>query len=139
MRVSDIPPAEQAARIRAALGYSGKEAEELADALGVSYATLRRRKTLVSPTGAKSMEELYDIADACGVPRQFMEEGFGHDERRDQSLEDRLAALEQGQERLTQTLEDRLAALEDDVANRVEQALQQATDSAPSTGRRQAT
>lgn len=76
MRLIDISPADQAARIRAAIGYSGKEAKEVAADLGMSEPSLRRRYTPTNPKGVSSMEELHAIAAACGVPPSFMEEGF---------------------------------------------------------------
>jgi transcriptional regulator with XRE-family HTH domain len=76
VRLIDIPPGEQAARIRAAIGHSGLESREVAKRLGVSYATLRRRYDRNEPSGVASVEELHAIADVCGVPRAFMEEGY---------------------------------------------------------------
>lgn len=112
MNVTDIPPGEIAARIRAAIGYSGEDAREIAERLGVSEATLRRRTARQNPSGARSMDELYRIAEACGVPPGFMAEGFtglgqtaGTDERLDrleqaimligQELADELPELQQ--------------------------------------------
>lgn len=77
MNVTDIPPGEIAARIRAAIGYSGEDTRHIAQRLGISEATLRRRTARQRPSGARSMDELYRIAEACGVPPNFMAEGFG--------------------------------------------------------------
>jgi hypothetical protein len=95
MRLIDIPPDEQAARIRAAIGHSGKEARDIAKALGVSDATLRRRYTPTSPTGVASIEELHAIADLCGVPRAFMDEGFRRFDGVQGALDGRLRSLEE--------------------------------------------
>lgn len=79
MLAPNVTRAEVAARIRAAIGYSGKELDDLYSELGKGFspATLRRmyldtRKDFK----AASIDELHAIADACGVPHAFMHEGF---------------------------------------------------------------
>ena len=81
------------------------------------------------PTGAKSMDELYAIADACGVPRTFMETGFEMPERRD--TDPRVDRLERRVDQLAEIVEDRLASL-------AEQALARAAESAEQAGRQAA-
>jgi len=64
----------RAARARAARAYAGLSQPKLAGLLQTSVETLSRlenaRKTEIT------IEELWAIADACGVPRSFMEFGF---------------------------------------------------------------
>jgi transcriptional regulator with XRE-family HTH domain len=79
-----------AARIRAARAFAGLQQSEVADALDVSTATLKRME---SGQRTVSLDERYRIADLCGVPRPFMDDGFidsGHTE----ALEDRLRKIE---------------------------------------------
>lgn len=59
---------------RAAWAYSGLEQRELASEAGVEIRTLNSYLGLSRP--GPSLEVLYRIADACGVPRSFMESGF---------------------------------------------------------------
>jgi transcriptional regulator with XRE-family HTH domain len=70
-----IPGSETARRVRAAIAYSGLEQVEIIERTGMRMPTLRRIVARADPRAA-SLEELYAIADACGVPRVFMEEGF---------------------------------------------------------------
>lgn len=105
MRLVDITPADQAARIRAAIGYSGKEMQDIAAELGVSIATIRRRTARLGPTGASSIEELYAIADICGVPNSFMDEGFERFHGAQGALDGRIRALQREMRRQGATLE----------------------------------
>jgi hypothetical protein len=68
--------AETAApRARAAWAYSGLNQRELANASRISYD--RVRAILGTAKRAEiSLDELYAIADATGVPRPFMERGW---------------------------------------------------------------
>ena len=70
-----IDPRFAAARVRAALAYANLSHEETALRTGLSVPTLRRIVSASSPRGA-GIEELWAIADACGVPRGFIEDGF---------------------------------------------------------------
>jgi transcriptional regulator with XRE-family HTH domain len=88
--------AETAApRARAAWAYSGLNQRELANASRISYDRVRA----ILGTARRSeitLEELYAIADATGVPRPFMERGWdivGTDDVLTTSLS-RLDALE---------------------------------------------
>lgn len=131
----DVPRAEQAARIRAAIAYSGKEAEQVADDVaaqldrGFSYPTLRRRYNRDAPEGFKSLDELHAIADACGVPRDFLLEGFnrfGLDGTH--SLAQRVAANERRLDEIARAFEERAVRLG-------EQVRHEAPRRAPSSGR----
>ena len=69
-------PGEQAARrTRAALAYSGKKLPELSNDTGITKGTLRNIMSSTRPASA-TLDRLYVIADHCGVPRWFMEQGF---------------------------------------------------------------
>jgi transcriptional regulator with XRE-family HTH domain len=66
-------------RVRAARGYAGLTQDALAQALGVDPATIKRRE---APRGAENYKppkkgERIAIAQICGIPPEFMEEGFG--------------------------------------------------------------
>jgi hypothetical protein len=91
-----VDAAEAAARVRAALAYAGvtvKAAPTYADlaSTGLTYATLTRIVSPTDPRGA-DIELLWAIADACNVPRRFMEEGFAG--LAETGLADRMAELE---------------------------------------------
>lgn len=78
--MSDYSP-----RIRAARNYAGLSQRALADALGVDEQTIKRRE---SPGGKEPKRgERVAIASICGVPAEFMEDGFG-EIRRDEILDD---------------------------------------------------
>lgn len=62
-----------AARVRAARGYAGLQAKELAAQLNISVETMSR---IENGHRAPSLEERQRIAEICGVPPAFMEEGF---------------------------------------------------------------
>lgn len=85
-----IPAEETARRARAAIGYSGKEHEPIRAQTGISEATWKRLVAKTNPSAA-TIEQLWAIADACGVPRRFMEEGFRPLEA---DADERLAAIE---------------------------------------------
>lgn len=63
-----------AARYRAARAFAGISQDELADRLGVDAQTVKRREA-----GAKEPKkaELIAVAAICGVPLEFMENGWG--------------------------------------------------------------
>lgn len=93
-----IDPAKTAARARAAAAYSGLEhAEIVARAKAVKRDALPRILSKTNPRGA-SREEREALADACGVPRWFMEEGFATPSVA--SLEERIEGLEASVKRL---------------------------------------
>jgi len=64
---------ERAARARAARAYARLDQSEVAKVLDQSTVTVKRMEA-----GARdiSLDELYVIADVCGVPREFMDRGF---------------------------------------------------------------
>jgi transcriptional regulator with XRE-family HTH domain len=64
---------ERAARARAARAYADLSQSEVADKLGVSHITLKRIERATKDT---SIDELHAIADVCGVPHAFMDDGF---------------------------------------------------------------
>jgi transcriptional regulator with XRE-family HTH domain len=56
--------------VRAARAYANLKQPELATASGVGYATIENELRV------PMLEELRSIADACDVPRAFLEQGF---------------------------------------------------------------
>lgn len=83
-RVLLPPVSDYSPRIRAARGYAGLTQEGLAEALGVDVQTIKRRE---SSNGKEPKQgERIAIAAICGVPIEFMEQGFG-EIRRDDVLE----------------------------------------------------
>lgn len=92
-----------AARIRAARAYADLSQPGLAALVGVSAATIKRlergyRATVIDDA------DLDRIADACGVPRAFMREGF-----QDGPLE----LTERQLARMTETIEAAIAQFRD--------------------------
>lgn len=77
---------EAALRTRAAIAYSGKEQSEIAELSGIPLYTIRRIVSLANPRGAP-IEELWLIADACTIPRWFMEAGFDVDLAQDADID----------------------------------------------------
>jgi len=74
VRAVDLTDEERKRRARAALGYSLLSQQELAAKLGESPKTFANwlGRTRNGPDDGL----LFRIADACDVPRAFMEEGF---------------------------------------------------------------
>lgn len=64
---------EAAARIRAVRNYADMTQQALADALGVSLATMKR---IESGTRPISTDELLAIGEACNAPAPFMLNGY---------------------------------------------------------------
>jgi hypothetical protein len=91
-----VDAATAAPRARAAWAYSGLNQHELASATQISYDRVRA----ILGTAKRSeisLDELYAIADATGVPRPFMERGWdiaSTDELLLRTSQSRLAALE---------------------------------------------
>lgn len=70
-----IPPRAAAARARAAIAYAGLEHSDIEKKTGLDVAMVRRITSKASPRDGR-LERLWAIADACDVPRAFMEQGF---------------------------------------------------------------
>jgi hypothetical protein len=68
-----------AARVRAALAYSGDGFADIGERSGLGQAKLRRIASQTNPRGA-TPGELWAIADACGVPRAWLEIGEWNDD-----------------------------------------------------------
>lgn len=68
-----VDTVEAAARLRAARAFAGLSQADIADLLGVSTVTIKRMEKGTRPC---SLDELFAVADACGVPRVFMTDGF---------------------------------------------------------------
>jgi transcriptional regulator with XRE-family HTH domain len=65
---------EWARRYRTARVYAGHSREQIADALGLSLETIKRRERGVGP--APRRPELLELARFCQVPFWFLEFGF---------------------------------------------------------------
>jgi hypothetical protein len=87
-------PETIAARARAALAFANIKLTDKGAPVKVGSISQSTMSRIVSPTNPRgaSVEELWEIADACGVPRAFMEEGFALPVATD--LERRVDALE---------------------------------------------
>jgi hypothetical protein len=70
----ELEPHRIAARVRAAIAYSGRAHEEVGRLSGLGIGKVRRIASPANPRGA-SLLELWSIADACGVPRAWLEVG----------------------------------------------------------------
>lgn len=68
-------PESVAARVRAALAYANIKVKDSGKRVGISAATMARIVSPTDPRGADG-DQLDLIADACGVPRWFLERGF---------------------------------------------------------------
>jgi hypothetical protein len=71
---TDLPTTEAlevAARVRAAIAYSAQRVPEVAEKADIGVATLRRIISSTAPRGADAAE-LWRIADACNVPREWV-------------------------------------------------------------------
>lgn len=67
-------PIEAGRRARAALGYSGIQRKAAAAAVNVSQATLGR--ILDGSRTETTWEDLWRLADACGLPREWFSADF---------------------------------------------------------------
>lgn len=93
---------ELTARVRAAWGYSGLTYRELAERTAINEATLRGYLRKSKPN-APSVGDAFRIADACGVPRSFMEQGFREDAP---APEERLEAVEHQMQTISRQVRD---------------------------------
>jgi transcriptional regulator with XRE-family HTH domain len=68
------PITETARRVRAARAYAGLSVQELADGIGLGLQTIKRIEA-----GKRSARryEIWAIAEACSLPRDFFEIDFG--------------------------------------------------------------
>jgi transcriptional regulator with XRE-family HTH domain len=92
------PCAEVARRVRAGRTYAGLSVAELAESIGLGVQTIKRIEA-----GRRSARryEIWAIAEACDLPRQFFEaefqELFNHSEMTSaflRSIDERLARME---------------------------------------------
>lgn len=69
-------PEHTAARVRATLAYANLRYEDVAERTDgtLTASTLRRIASASNPRGAE-LNELWSIADACQVPRDWLERG----------------------------------------------------------------
>lgn len=105
-----------AARVRAALAYSGLRYEDVDSRTkgAMTAAKLRRIASARQPRGA-TLDELWIIADTCGVPRVWLEAGNWDDTQGkveyraprfgEGSLEDRLEIVERHLQAVMRLLE----------------------------------
>jgi transcriptional regulator with XRE-family HTH domain len=106
----------RAARIRAARAFAGLDQADFAKALGVSVVTVKRMEGGKRET---SLDDLHLLADLCGVPREFMAEGFAPGSLAQSAVVDELhelreaflAALDSRMDALTEALLTRDEAL----------------------------
>jgi uncharacterized small protein (DUF1192 family) len=71
-----IPPKAAHERARAAWAFSLLNQDELAERAGIHHDTLRKMLGRKPTEKSWPLEDLYKIADACAVPRAFMDDGF---------------------------------------------------------------
>jgi transcriptional regulator with XRE-family HTH domain len=104
----------RAARIRAARAFAGLDQADFAKALGVSVVTVKRMESGKRET---SLDDLHLLADLCGVPREFMAEGFASGSAAQISVADELQEM---RESLIQALDTRMDALTEALLTRDE-------------------
>lgn len=115
--MTDLPePDVVASRARAALAFADIELTKRGQSQSVgsiSGATMARIISSTNPRGALKVEELWEIADVCGVPRSFMERGFIDDapapEERIEAVEHRLRTISE----LVRGLDERMLPFEE--------------------------
>ncbi len=118
---------DRAARVRGARAIAGLKQPELGALISTSAQTVKRME---SGEKAVSLDELRLIADACGVPRWFMEGGFDArpEEMSEQDrLQEDIARLEQQLAHENARQHATMAAL----LHRLERLEHQAPDSGP--------
>jgi transcriptional regulator with XRE-family HTH domain len=104
----------RAARIRAARAFAGLDQADFAKALRVSVVTVKRMESGKRDT---SLDDLYLLADLCGVPREFMADGFVSVSGSHLAVVDELHNL---REALLQALDSRMDALTEALLTRDE-------------------
>jgi transcriptional regulator with XRE-family HTH domain len=95
----------RAARIRAARAFADLDQAAFAKELGVSVVTIKRMERGARDT---SLDELHKLADLCGVPREFMAEGFAYGSSAQSAVVDELHELRAA---FLQALDSRMDAL----------------------------
>jgi hypothetical protein len=118
-----IAPSETAKRVRAAIAYSGLEHADVIERTGIKRPTLRRMVARTDPRAA-SLEEMRAIADVCGVPRAFMEEGFAPLTARASTLEERVDELDRRLRSVLDERQDLLAQMAELAGEAVARALE---------------
>ncbi|MEA2494926.1 MAG: Helix-turn-helix domain [Thermoleophilaceae bacterium] len=69
-RVDNPPVSETTRRVRAARAYAGLSVQDLADQIGLGLQTIKR---IESGKRTARKFELWAIAEACGLPREFFD------------------------------------------------------------------
>jgi transcriptional regulator with XRE-family HTH domain len=119
-----VAPTDAARRTRAAIAYSGLELSEVAERTGIPPGTLRNIMSRTAPKSGR-IERLWAIADACGIPRAFMEDGWAAVAVAEPpgSLDERVAALEESVRQFEVERQELLAAAAEQEAAEVARAL----------------
>lgn len=100
--VTTTSSAETARRVRAARAYAGMSVNELANRIGLGLQTIKRIEC-----GKRSARrfELWAIAEACGLPREFFEIDLELLNRQASLLNDTLARVDERLARLERATE----------------------------------
>src|SRR3954453_22620459 len=88
---------EIARRVRAARAYAGLSVNELANRIGLGLQTIKR---IESGKRAARRFEIWAIAEACNLPREFFEIDLDLLSRRSSALQETLARVDERLERL---------------------------------------
>jgi transcriptional regulator with XRE-family HTH domain len=91
------PSLETARRVRAARAYAGLSVTELANRIGLGLQTIKR---IESGKRAARRFEVWAIAEACGLPREFFEADLDLLNRRATALQETLVRVEERLERI---------------------------------------
>jgi transcriptional regulator with XRE-family HTH domain len=92
---------EIARRVRAARAYAGLSVNELAERIGLGLQTIKR---IESGKRAARRFEIWAIAEACNLPREFFEIDLDLLSRRSAALQETLARVDERLERLERQL-----------------------------------
>ena len=93
---------ETSRRVRAARAYAGLSVPELANRIGLGKQTIRR---IEQGTRATRRFEIWAIAEACALPREFFEIDLDLLSRRASTLQDTLARVDERLDGIQRTLE----------------------------------
>lgn len=124
-------PEEVARRVSGALAYAGIEVKSSGERVGISAATMARIVSRSAPRGAKNEDELETIANATGVPLDFLLNGFTASEP---ALPERVEALERKVESLLRQRAEAASDLEpvrDYARGRIGELDEEANDGRP--------